>query len=501
MSGPQASAREPSQMGQKDCQREAREAFEKLCSWREQSQNQFTDIINSYSDRISRGISDLVEKVGEQQTELSVIRKERDVLLETVDNLNVEIRHLSAKFHNLNSQDKHFEHSTQVLDNLKKDRNAPEQDVERQIIKSEPGQEEELVESIHNEDNSDPNVMENKRYQLDDSDYVEDTAINDNADVHGNNVEHRLAKNNHSQNKLASVQKKKDEIIIGNTRKGYSPIKEENLQTSEKNLHTECYICPECCFEFSTNENLKIHMTNVHPTMEVSEESPRSDEQSREQSDNHVGDECDYSASAKDELITRMLNAHKIKENVFKCDLCPQTTTQKRNLKRHIQAVHAKIRDSVCEKCDYSATQKSDLRNHMMTVHKIGEKTFKCDQCNYISTRKTLLNRHINLVHYKIRNHTCKYCGYAASENNKLEIHVKRVHDRIRNHVCDKCDYAASQKRDLMLHMVTIHKMGEKKFKCDQCPYTSALKSRLTRHRSALHEKIRNVKSMDMLLK
>ena len=78
MFGPQASAREPSQMGLKDCQSEATEVFVKLRSWREQSQNQFSDIINAYSDSISKGISDLVEKVGEQQTELLVIRKERE---------------------------------------------------------------------------------------------------------------------------------------------------------------------------------------------------------------------------------------------------------------------------------------------------------------------------------------------------------------------------------------------------------------------------------------
>ena len=146
MFGPQVSAREPSQMGQKDCQREAREAFEKLCSWREQSQNQFTDIINSYSNRISRGISDLAEKVGEQQTELLVIRKERDVLLEAVNNLNVEIRHLNAKFPKSNPPDEQFEHDTQVLDNLEEDiQNATEQDEETQTIKSEPGYEDALL--------------------------------------------------------------------------------------------------------------------------------------------------------------------------------------------------------------------------------------------------------------------------------------------------------------------------------------------------------------------
>ena len=160
----QASARDSSKTGQKDCQqREAKEVFEKLRSWREQSQHQLSDIINSYSDRISRGIRDLVEKVGEQQTELLVIRKERDVLLETVDNLNIEIRHLSAKVPNSNPPDEQNEHhDTRVFDSLEEDiQDAAEQDAERQIIKIEPSHGDALLDSEHNENNSDRNIVEN----------------------------------------------------------------------------------------------------------------------------------------------------------------------------------------------------------------------------------------------------------------------------------------------------------------------------------------------------
>ena len=81
----------------KDCRDEARVVFEKLNSWREESNRQFSDIINSHCSSIDRGITDLVSEVSCLQDKLSVTRKERNVLLGTVANLNGEIRQLNAK--------------------------------------------------------------------------------------------------------------------------------------------------------------------------------------------------------------------------------------------------------------------------------------------------------------------------------------------------------------------------------------------------------------------
>ena len=78
-------------------QSEIKEVFDKLSSWREQSHNEFSEIMNAHSSSISKGINDLVEEVCDLRVELSVLKKEKSVLIETVDNLNGEIRQLSAK--------------------------------------------------------------------------------------------------------------------------------------------------------------------------------------------------------------------------------------------------------------------------------------------------------------------------------------------------------------------------------------------------------------------
>ena len=104
--------------GQRDCLREARDVFEKLSSLKEESHKQFSDIINSHSGSINKGIHDLIEEVSELKAELSVIRKERNVLLETVDNLNGEIRHLNAKLKPLPGPEEGLDHGNIEISDL-----------------------------------------------------------------------------------------------------------------------------------------------------------------------------------------------------------------------------------------------------------------------------------------------------------------------------------------------------------------------------------------------
>ena len=68
-------------MTQKDCQTEVTVVFEKLNFWKEA----FSQIIESHSKSIARGVNDLVVKVSDLHNELLSIKEERDVLLQTVE--------------------------------------------------------------------------------------------------------------------------------------------------------------------------------------------------------------------------------------------------------------------------------------------------------------------------------------------------------------------------------------------------------------------------------
>ena len=74
---------------------EAKDLFEKLTSWKEESYEHISTIINSHSNSISTRIGSLVEEVCGLKDEVLDLKKERTVLLETIDLLKSEIRQLS----------------------------------------------------------------------------------------------------------------------------------------------------------------------------------------------------------------------------------------------------------------------------------------------------------------------------------------------------------------------------------------------------------------------
>ena len=74
-----------------DSQREVRDLFSKLNSWMEESQSQFSSLITSNNGIITKGVDDLVQEVRKLQEELSIVKKEKNILIGTVNCLNGEI--------------------------------------------------------------------------------------------------------------------------------------------------------------------------------------------------------------------------------------------------------------------------------------------------------------------------------------------------------------------------------------------------------------------------
>ena len=80
-----------------DPKTEVRYLFRTLDSWRETSQREFSNIINAHSSSINKGITHLVEEVSDLKAQLTISEKERNRLLETVNNLTDENRQLQAR--------------------------------------------------------------------------------------------------------------------------------------------------------------------------------------------------------------------------------------------------------------------------------------------------------------------------------------------------------------------------------------------------------------------
>ena len=83
--------------GQTDCHSQVRGLIQKLSSWRDESHRQMSNILSSHIRSIDVGFNGLVEEFSDMQAQVLVLRKERNGLLETVDNLNNEIMQMGAK--------------------------------------------------------------------------------------------------------------------------------------------------------------------------------------------------------------------------------------------------------------------------------------------------------------------------------------------------------------------------------------------------------------------
>ena len=220
-------------------------------------------------------------------------------------------------------------------------------------------------------------------------------------------------------------------------------------------------ICPMCNFGFSTNENLRIHVNNVHLKLAESKMAQKYDpmiehnlhpnlDTSEEMSGN------DYKLNVSTGVT---LPEQKGRGKSLKCDQCPYETSVTSQLRKHIDGVHEKIKSHFCKECGYATTRKTNLDYHMASVHNIGKKKFKCEQCSHRSIAKAHLRQHIKRVHETIKIKDCKDCGYSFHLESNFKKHNCREMRRIggEKYKCKLCAYQSHKKDYLTMHMKYKH--------------------------------------------
>ena len=287
-----------------DSRTEVRSFIQKLNSWREDSQREFTNIVDSYSDSINKSIDDFAEQ-------LSVITGERNELLEKVDNLNVEVREMRAK--KTNAQPVTESESDLNKDTLE-EVNSSKFDVREAKGRLPDVQPVPESESQHNKDSL--KKVNNPKFQPVDTDELVDGKL----------------------------------LIISE-----DPEQEESVK-DEQNVQEESInelIKAECNLAISTGEDLKIDLNNFPIKSEMSEECSALNGEIKDQLELK---EC---VVQKDGLIHRSKSVQKDKK--LKCDQCPFGATRKSTLKIHIRRKHEKSRNHVCKDCGYTAAGGQDV--------------------------------------------------------------------------------------------------------------------------------------------
>ena len=450
-------------------QSEIGDLFSKLNLWMEESLRQFSSIIDSHKKSISEGVNDLVEEVDKLQTELSAIKKENTVLIETVSSLNGEIRRHSAKAaRNIETENNRDPNDDDGCEVEATDR--PEHDVDRLGNQG-----------VRNEDDDfkDDILFLNNKINLVDSSHNEML----NADEEVSNNEVNTADQREEDN--ARMDKRKQQppcSISGESLQNESD--EETTSLPKKSNLSEDYVCQECSFVFPTEDNLRIHMRNIHSKFDHSEMVLREVNDTSDPSNN-------YDKTVKKEASTNCGESVKqVGDTKFECDLCPFTSATQFRMTGHIRGVHVKIENHVCEdkcdRCPFKAYLRSTLKKHTDTVHdKI--RNHVCKLCPYRSAKLSNLKQHIETVHEKSRKYVCKQCGQAFHTKSNLKPHIESVHEKKKDHVCNECGKAFTKKA-LKVHIRGVHQKI-RNFACGECGHAFLQKGDLKRHQKR-HEPV-----------
>ena len=271
--------------------------FEQLRIWREESEKEFANFMQSHSGSISNTINDLVKEVSDLKMELSLIKIERNELLGIVHKPSNDIR----------------QRSEELAD--------PQPLLEIERIPDKVTQEKYAKISTINSETGDPDNIN----------------FNGTAD---------FTEENHCQDENVGKKNRKEmDINLTPTKSLHNESKISN-STVDENSH----VCPEGNFPITTSKKLGINLENVHPELELI----KNRESIQEKGDKMFKyEQCPYesvnSGHSEKNTLTKHIKA--MHENISNhvCGECGNAFVQKGHLKQHIKVVHKNIRDHICE--------------------------------------------------------------------------------------------------------------------------------------------------------
>lgn len=139
------------------------------------------------------------------------------------------------------------------------------------------------------------------------------------------------------------------------------------------------------------------------------------------------------------------------------CPHCGKTYSNAKGLKRHIQAVHSKIKPYVCSVCGHSSACKAMLALHLR--QHTGEKPHACTHCDYRTGDHNTLRRHM-MRHTGERPYKCPYCSYTAIQSNCYKAHLRNRHPGESGlFSCSTCSFQTIS-QDAYVQHVADHQKG-----------------------------------------
>jgi uncharacterized C2H2 Zn-finger protein len=148
------------------------------------------------------------------------------------------------------------------------------------------------------------------------------------------------------------------------------------------------------------------------------------------------------------------------------CIKCGKLFLHKRSMKKHLRELHSASRMTMCLQCDKKCHSNKELIDHLKIVHNI--KTITCTHCEKSFKCRRDLKRHMNSVHLKMKIFPCLQCDKKFAEKHHVEKHVRGRHMHIKAATCELCNKAFLGKSELNRHNRAIH-LKLRPYSCAKC--------------------------------
>nr|XP_057915672.1 zinc finger protein ZFP2-like [Doryrhamphus excisus]XP_057915673.1 zinc finger protein ZFP2-like [Doryrhamphus excisus] len=229
-------------------------------------------------------------------------------------------------------------------------------------------------------------------------------------------------------------------------------------------IHTgeKPFACHLCELRFNRRDNLRHHISHVHP----------------------------------DGVARR--EKHRPKQT-WLCDVCGKTFRCRSALKTH-EVIHLGVKPHSCDLCPKAYMRINDLEHHKKTVHEdSGEQTRRsgsllCDFCGKEFKFRSQLAAHLQ-THTDERPHLCDVCGRKFCRQSQLERHKLLLHpDGGENGAsaegmpCEVCGRRFKTEALLATH-ARVH-TGDKPFHCGLCLRRFVRAACLKQHHIRVHLKV-----------
>ncbi|XP_037521118.2 zinc finger protein 808 [Rhipicephalus sanguineus] len=189
----------------------------------------------------------------------------------------------------------------------------------------------------------------------------------------------------------------------------------------------------------------------------------------------------------------------------YHCNLCSEVLNHRKTLVRHLQQHHRdpNIKPYACDICPSRFRGKASLYIHTRKHNtQVDRRRFPCTQCPKIFTAKQFLKRHEEAVHARLLPFACTHCSKRFYFERHLQQHLVMSHRSklteeqvaglglIHNFQCEECGFTSYSERTIRRHVYSH--TGTYPFTCEVCNRGFVFRFELTAHhaRRHLHQKL-----------